>query len=139
MVVATLSRSCNHMIERGHLTWREMPSGFRPSRYLADEKDFGRRSEPEWNAALPHESAQLALAQLQHSLAVQLRADLGDEVADRLAEQTGQESHYLVRKLNGQVPITALDLMTWAETAGIDLPSRIPVRRDVPPPAASHQ
>src|SRR5690554_1613366 len=98
-----------------------MPSGFRPNRYLVDEKEFGRAADAKWKSAPTHESAQLGLAQLQHALAIRLRTDLREAVVDRLTESTGQDAHYIIRKLNGQVPVTALDLVVWAETAGVTL------------------
>ncbi len=98
-----------------------MPSGFRLSRLLEDQKSLGRDKTPEWRAVRPHEEQQLALARIQHRLALQLRRALGSGAADTLAENSNQDPHYVIRKLNGQVPVTALDLIVWTDAAGIDL------------------
>lgn len=98
-----------------------MPSGFRPSRFLENEKSFGRDQTPKWKAVRPHEEEQLTLARIQHRLAVMLRSSLGHDAAEVLAEKANQDPHYVTRKLNGQVPVTALDLVVWTNAAEIDL------------------
>lgn len=97
-----------------------VPSGFKPDRYVKNKKAFGRGPDPGWKPAQPHQEDQLALAQIQHRLALRLRETLGDAVVDRLAEQTAQDAHYVTRKLNGQIPLTALDLIAWTKTVGVD-------------------
>lgn len=98
-----------------------MPSGFRPDRYVKDRKAFGRKPNPGWKPAAPYERDQLALTQIQHRLALQLRNTLGTAVAEILAEQTAQTIYYVQRKLNGQIPLTAQDLIAWTMAAGVNL------------------
>jgi len=88
-----------------------MPSGYRPSDFLEFSPDFGYTPNPQWrNDAV--DPARLVSARLQHLIALAIRQAHGDaapKIAARRLARLGTVD-YLRRKLNGQIPITLIDL-----------------------------
>ncbi len=88
-----------------------MPSGYRPSDFLEYPPDFGYTPEPQWRGDTV-DQARLASARLQHLIALAIRRAHRDAtpkiVAYRLARLGTVD--YVRRKLNGQIPITMIDL-----------------------------
>lgn len=89
-----------------------MPPGFRPASYLLDG-DFGVTADAAWRAVPTAEQPRLAVAYLQHRMAVALRAHLGSNAAATLARRFGglYREDYFRRKLNGQIPFNLTEVM----------------------------
>ena len=90
-----------------------MPPGFRPANYLQTPREFGIASDAAWRAVPVGEQPRLAVAYLQHRMAVALRAHLGSNAPGQLARRFGglYREDYFRRKLNGQIPFTLTEVM----------------------------
>lgn len=91
-----------------------MPPGFRPLAFCEDPAAFGR-SPARWKPVPDHLRAVAAAARLQHRLARRLREAFGEGVVAAVAAALGrpERADYLRRKLNGQVPLTLVELCEW--------------------------
>ena len=90
-----------------------MPPGFRPASYLLRPRDFGVVADAAWRAVPTAERPKLAVAYLQHRMAVALRGHLGSNAASQLARRFGglYREDYFRRKLNGQIPFNLTEVM----------------------------
>lgn len=88
-----------------------MPSGYRPSDCLESPPDFGYTPNPQWRSDAV-DQARLASARLQHLIALAIRQTHGDAAPKIAAHRLGRLGtvDYVRRKLNGQIPITLIDL-----------------------------
>lgn len=93
-------------------TW-PVPPGFRPASYLQTPREFGIAADAAWRAVPTGEQPRLAVAYLQHRMAVALRAHLGSNAPGQLARRFGglYREDYFRRKLNGQIPFTLTEVM----------------------------
>ena len=89
-----------------------MPPGFRPASYLLTPRAFGVAADAAWRAVPTAEQPRLAVAYLQHRMAVALRAHLGSNAPAQLARRFGglYREDYFRRKLNGQIPFTLTEV-----------------------------
>lgn len=96
----------------GRETW-QVPPGFRPASYLLTPSEFGVAADAAWRAVPTAERSRLAVAYLQHRMAVALRAHLGSNAAATLALKFGglHREDYFRRKLNGQIPFNLTEVM----------------------------
>ena len=90
-----------------------MPPGFRPASYLLRPREFGVVADAAWRAVPTAEHPRLAVAYLQHQMAVALRGHLGSNAASQLARRFGglYREDYFRRKLNGQIPFNLTEVM----------------------------
>ena len=90
-----------------------MPPGFRPASYLLRPREFGVVADAAWRAVPTAERPRLAVAYLQHRMAVALRGHLGSNAASQLARRFGglYREDYFRRKLNGQIPFNLTEVM----------------------------
>ena len=90
-----------------------MPPGSRPGSYLQTPREFGVAADAVWRAVPTGEHPRLAVAYLQHRIAVALRAHLGSNAPGQLARRFGglYREDYFRRKLNGQIPFTLTEVM----------------------------
>ena len=54
-----------------------MPAGYRPCSFLVVPKEFGRRGDAEWRVVTEDDEAKVAVAYLQHRVALAVRVALG--------------------------------------------------------------
>lgn len=119
-----------------------MPPGFRPASYLLTPGTFGVTADAAWRTVAVGEQPRLAVAYLQHRMAVALRAHLGSNAAAQVAVRLGglYREDYFRRKLNGQIPFTLTEVMALLIEFGSVLP---PVELDastlLPATAASER
>lgn len=99
------------MYDTPRTEWGAMPSGYRPSDFLEFPSDFGYTPNPQWRADALDE-ARLASARLQHLIALAIRKTHGEAAPKIAARRLGRLGavDYVRRKLNGQIPITLVDL-----------------------------
>ena len=101
-----------------------MPPGFRPASYLLRPREFGVVADAAWRAVPTAEHPRLAVAYLQHQMAVALRGHLGSNAASQLARRFGglYREDYFRRKLNGQIPFNLTEVMALMLEFGSVLP-----------------
>ena len=106
-----------------------MPAGYRPCSFLVVPKEFGKRGDAEWRVVTVDDEAKVAVAYLQHRLALAVRVALGDNAPALLARRMGTpwREDYFRRKLNGQLPLHLTELMELAFELG---PSILPFRAE---------
>lgn len=101
-----------------------MPPGFRPASYLLTAGKFGVAADAAWRTVPATEQPKLAVAYLQHRMAIALRAHLGSSAAATLARKFGgpYREDYFRRKLNGQIPFNLTEVMALVLEFGSALP-----------------
>jgi hypothetical protein len=114
-----------------------VPPGFRPASYLLRPREFGVTPDAAWRTVPPAEQPRLAVAYLQHQMAVALRAQLGSNAPAQLARRFGglYREDYFRRKLNGQIPFNLTEVMALVLEFGSALPSFELTERHVLPDA----
>ena len=117
-----------------------MPPGFRPASYLQTPREFGVTADAAWRAVPVGEQPRLAVAYLQHRMAVALRAHLGSNAPAQLARRFGglYREDYFRRKLNGQIPFTITEVMALVLEFGSALPPVVLDAATLVPDARSH-
>ena len=101
-----------------------MPAGYRPCSFLVVPKEFGKRRDAEWRAVTKVDESKVAVAYLQHRIALAVRAQLGENAPALLARRLGTpwREDYFRRKLNGQIPLHLTELMDLAFELGPSIP-----------------
>lgn len=114
-----------------------MPRQFEPRSYLYVPKWFGIRPDAAWKPWSPDEESQVALAYLQHRVALMATQVIEEDGQSRtdVAESLGISDGQLRHKLKGEVPFTALDVVRWPLVFGIDFLPELQSRSDLLPPA----
>ena len=117
-----------------------MPPGFRPASYLLTPGDFGVTADATWRAVPAAEQPRLAVAYLQHRMAVALRTHLGSNAPAQLASRFGglYREDYFRRKLNGQIPFTLTEVMALVIEFGAALEPVVLDMSTLLPAARSH-
>ncbi|MDA8310916.1 MAG: hypothetical protein M0Z46_09950 [Actinomycetota bacterium] len=100
-----------------------MPAGYRPCSFLVVPKELGKRWDAEWRAFSEADESKVAVAYLQHRVALAVRAELGDNAPALLARRVGTpwREDYFRRRLNGQIPLNLTELMEFAFKLGCSI------------------
>lgn len=114
-----------------------MPRQFEPRSFLYVPRWFGIRADAAWKPWDPDEESQVALAYLQHRVALTATQVIeeGNRSSANVAESLGISDGQLRHKLKGEVPFTALDIVRWPLVLGIDFLPELQSKADLLPNA----
>lgn len=112
-----------------------MPRQFEPRSFLCVPKWFGVRADASWKPWEEEQEPQVALAYLQHRIALMASQliEEGQQSRAAVAERLDMPEAQLRHKLKGEVPFTALDIVRWPLVLGVDFLPELQDRDDLLP------